>query len=84
MPFQAKIRETQCNRERGHGLTQNMSRLAIDGWNQLEQSKNFILHDPSKHHFVKEVKSLTKTIQDLGNPFNCLQKPVPCVLDTKH
>ena len=33
---------------------------------------------------MKEVKSLTKTIQDLGNPFNCLQKPVPCVLDTKH
>ena len=28
---------------------------------------------------VKEVKSLTKTIQDLGNSFNCL-----CVLDTKH
>ena len=33
---------------------------------------------------MKEVKSLTKTKQDLGNPLNCLQKPVLCVLDTKH
>ena len=32
---------------------------------------------------MKKVKSLTNTIQDLGNPFNCLQKPVPCVLDIK-
>ena len=33
---------------------------------------------------MKEVKSLTKTIQDLSHPFNCLQKPALCVLDTEH
>ena len=37
-----------------------------------EQFENFTLYDPFKHHnnyFVKEVKSTTKTIQDLGNSF---------------
>ena len=50
---------------------------------KLEQFENVTLHDPFKHHnFVKEVKSLTKTIQDLGNPF--AHKSQDCVLDTKH
>ena len=48
MPFQKNV-ITRPTRK-GHGLTQNMSRLTVDGWKQLEQSKNFPLHDPSKHH----------------------------------
>ena len=31
------------------GLTQNKSRLPIDGWKQLEQSENFTHHDPPKY-----------------------------------
>ena len=43
---------------------------SITNVKKLEHFVNFTLHDPFEHHhFVKEVKIYTKTIQDLGNPF---------------
>ena len=56
MPFQANVltrptRNTVQKRKGTWSDPKNMSRLTIDGWKQLEQSKNVTL----QASFVKEV-----------------------------